>query len=88
MLISQQIHTAKELITDWLELISELSLQKDKLAELALSQNENDWRRELDRAQNLKVGSTRNIFYWRLLHKCLFVIIYTLSALRITQLAD
>ena len=88
MLISQQIHTAKELVTDWLQLISELSLQKDKLAELALTQNESDWRRELDRAQNLKVGSIHNIFYWRLLNKCLFVIIYTLLAFSITQLVD
>lgn len=68
MLISQQIHTAKELITDWLQLISELSLQKEKLTELASSQNESYWRRELDRAQNLKVGSTHDIFYLRLLH--------------------
>jgi len=57
MLISRQIHTAKELITDWLQLISKLSLQRDKLAELALSQNESEWRKELDTAQNLKVGT-------------------------------
>ena len=68
MLISQQIHTAKELITDWLQLISELSLQRDKLAELASSQNESDWRCELDTAQNLKVGSNWNICYQRLFH--------------------
>jgi len=68
MLISGQIHTAKELMTDWLQLISELSLQRDKLAELASSQNESEWRKELDTAQSLKVGSICNIFYWRLFH--------------------
>ena len=68
MLISRQIHTAKELMTDWLQLISELSLQRDKLAELVSSQNESEWRRELDTAQSLRVGSICNIFYWRLFH--------------------
>ena len=58
MLISRQIHTAKELITDWLQLISELSHQRDKLAELVSSQNEIEWRKELDTAQKLKVDSS------------------------------
>ena len=58
VLISRQIHTAKELVTDWLQLISELSHQRDKLAELASSQNESEWRKELDTAQNLKVDSS------------------------------
>jgi len=51
---SLKIHTAKELMTDWLQLISELSLQRDKLAEPASSQNESEWRKELDTAQSLK----------------------------------
>ena len=49
-------------MTDWLQLISDLSIQRDKLAELASSQNESEWRQELDKAQNLKVGSNN---YWR-----------------------
>lgn len=57
MLISQQLHTAKELMTDWLQLISELSIQRDKLAELTSSQNESEWRQELDKAKRLKVSS-------------------------------
>lgn len=57
MLISQQLHTAKELMTDWLRLISELSIQRDKLAELTSSQNESEWRQELDKAKRLKVSS-------------------------------
>ena len=61
LLISQQLHTAKELMTDWLQLIADLSLQRDKLTELASSQNEREWRQEVDKAQNLKVGGN---IYW------------------------
>ena len=56
MLIIQQLHTAKDLLVEWLQLISELSLQRDKLAELALSQNELEWDQELEKAQVLKVS--------------------------------
>lgn len=59
--LSQQLHTAKELMTEWLQLISELSFQKDKLAELGSSQKESEWRQELDKAKKLKVsGNTGN----------------------------
>ena len=63
MIIAQQLHTAKELMADWLQLISELSLQKDKLAELASSQNECEWRQELDKAQIIKVSSNNSPYY-------------------------
>ena len=56
MLIIQQLHTAKDLLVEWLQLISELSLQRDKLAELASSQNELEWDQELEKAQVLKVS--------------------------------
>lgn len=49
-----KLHTAKDLMVEWLQLISELSLQRDKLAELASSQNELEWKQELDKAQVLK----------------------------------
>lgn len=44
-------------MADWVQLISELSLQKDKLAALASSQNNTGWRQELDKAEKLKVRS-------------------------------
>ena len=44
-------------MADWVHLISELSLQKDKLAALATSQNDTGWRQELDKAEKLKVRS-------------------------------
>ena len=48
-------------MTEWLQLISELSFQKDKLAELTSGQNESEWRHELDQAKKLKVsGNTGN----------------------------
>ncbi|KAL9986379.1 hypothetical protein ACROYT_G000518 [Oculina patagonica] len=49
-----KLHTAKEFMTDWLQLISEMSIQRDKLAELASSQNESEWRQELEKAKKLQ----------------------------------
>ena len=42
-------------MSDWMQLISELSLQRDKLAVLATGQNNVGWRKELEKAQKLKV---------------------------------
>lgn len=42
-------------MTDWVQLISELSLQRDKLAALATSQNNKGWQQELEKAEKLKV---------------------------------
>ena len=52
-----QLHDAKQLMTDWLELIAELSLQRDKLAALASHHNEMEWVKEINRAQTLKVSN-------------------------------
>ena len=87
MLIIQQLHTAKDLLVEWLQLISELSLQRDKLAELALSQNELEWDQELEKAQVLKVSNclyqiytpfqmfkqNQSYPYWRLFHTLHFL---------------
>ena len=87
MLIIQQLHTAKDLLVEWLQLISELSLQRDKLAELALSQNELEWDQELEKAQVLKVSKclyqiyapfqmfkqNQSYPYWRLFHTLHFL---------------
>ena len=47
-------------MTEWLQLISETSLQRDKLAALASSQNDMGWRQELNKAQKLKVRHGSN----------------------------
>lgn len=52
-----QLYEAKQLMTDWLQLIAELSLQRDKLAALASHHNEMEWIKEIKRAQTLKVSN-------------------------------
>lgn len=52
-----QLYEAKQLMTDWLQLIAELSLQRDKLAALASHHNEMEWVKEIKRAQTLKVSN-------------------------------
>lgn len=52
-----QLYEAKQLMTDWLQLITELSLQRDKLAALASHHNEMEWVKEIKRAQTLKVSN-------------------------------
>ena len=52
-----QLYEAKQLMTDWLQLIAELSLQRDKLAALASHHNEMEWVKEINRAQTLKVSN-------------------------------
>ena len=52
-----QLYEAKQLMTDWLQLIAELSLQRDKLAVLASHHNEMEWVKEIKRAQTLKVSN-------------------------------
>ncbi|XP_068693444.1 programmed cell death protein 7-like [Montipora foliosa] len=49
-----KLFEAKQLMSDWMQLISELSLQRDKLAVLATGQNNVGWRQELEKAQKLK----------------------------------
>lgn len=52
-----QLYEAKQLMTDWLQLIAELSLQRDKLAALASHHNEMEWVKEIKTAQTLKVSN-------------------------------
>ena len=52
-----QLYEAKQLMTDWLQLIAELSLQRDKLAALSSHHNEMEWIKEIKRAQTLKVSN-------------------------------
>lgn len=52
-----QLYEAKQLMTDWLQLIAELSLQRDKLAALASHHNEMEWVKEINRAQTLRVSN-------------------------------
>ena len=54
-ILQQQLHEAKQLMAEWTQLISELSLQKDKLDALATGSNDLGWRQELEKAQKLKV---------------------------------
>ncbi|XP_074625170.1 uncharacterized protein LOC141883551 [Acropora palmata] len=49
-----KLHEAKQLMAEWTQLISELSLQKDKLDALATGSNDLGWRQELEKAQKLK----------------------------------
>ena len=42
-------------MAEWTQLISELSLQKDKLEALATGSNDLGWKQELEKAQKLKV---------------------------------
>lgn len=49
-----KLYEAKQLMTDWLQLIAELSIQRDKLAALASHHNEMEWVKEIKRAQTLK----------------------------------
>lgn len=44
-------------MTDWLQLIAELTIQRDKLAALASHHNEMEWVKEIKRAQTLKVSN-------------------------------
>ena len=52
-----QLYQAKQLMTDWLQLIAELSIQRDKLAALASHHSEMEWIKEINRAQTLKVSN-------------------------------
>ena len=49
-ILQQQLHEAKQLMAEWTQLISELSLQKDKLDALATGSNDLGWRQEIGRA--------------------------------------
>ena len=54
--LTVQISEAKDLLTSWLHLISELSLQRDKLAEHTTRYSETEWKKELEKAQVFKVS--------------------------------